>query len=322
MATPFEIVIAGAEAEYARQAAGAVFDRIDRFERLLSRFDPCSEIGQINRLGPGESVRVDLDVLDCLLIANEVHCDTGGAFDVTVGPAMRCIRDDQGHPKTPEPQEIDAAFARVGMNRLILNGQEPSVGVVSRRAGNAGRWPGCVEVDLGGIGKGFALDRTVEILDDWGIGNVLIHGGTSTALVMGSGGEAGGCPPGTEGWAVGVGGPWGHAAGLEKIILRRGALSGSGFEAKGRHILDPRTGRPARGHLGAWVVCPTAAVADALSTAFVVMTTDEVRAYCEAHEDVSAFVVAADPGARDAAAGRLISIGRARGADGSPLWRR
>lgn len=319
MATPFEIVIADVEEEYARQAAGAVFDRIDRFERLLSRFDPCSEIAQINRLGPGESVRVDMDVLDCLLIANEVHCDTGGAFDVTVGPVMQCIRDEQGHPKTPEPGRIDAAFAGVGMNRLILNGEQASVGVVQC---DAGQWPGCVEVDLGGIGKGFALDRTVEILDDWGIGNVLIHGGTSTALVMGSGGEAGGCGPGAEGWAVGVGGPWGRAAGLEKIILRRGALSGSGFEAKGRHILDPRTGRPAQGHLAAWAVCPTAAVADALSTAFVVMTTDEVRAYCDAHEDVSAFVVEADPGAREAAAGTLISIARARDPDGSPLWQR
>jgi thiamine biosynthesis lipoprotein len=130
----------------------------------------------------------------------------------------------------------------------------------------------------------------VTILDDWEIHSALIHGGTSTALAIGSGGPSAGCPEGREGWPVGVGGVWGAGAGRRTIVLKDAALSGSGTETQGQHVLDPRTGGPALGHPAAWVVCPTAAEADALSTAFMVMSTDEVREYCASHPDVSAFL--------------------------------
>lgn len=163
-------------------------------------------------------------------------------------------------------------------------------------------------VDLGGIGKGFALDCASVLLDDWDIANAMIHGGTSTALVLGSGGAAGGCPPGVSGWAMGVGADWGAAAGLERIILRSGAVSGSGVELQGEHIIDPRTGKEALAHLAAWAVCPSAARADALSTAFVVMSTEEVEGYCAAHDDTAALVVPR-PGDGQGAQARLISFG-------------
>lgn len=231
MATTFEVVIAGEETRYAEQAAAAVFAEIDRIENHLSRFHACSDVSQINRLKPGESMRVGSVVFECLEIASRINTETGGAFDVTV-PA--------------------------------------------------------VQLDLGGIGKGHALDQAAEILKDWSIDSALIHGGTSTALAIGGISDGG--------WPLGVGGEWGRAdkkadGGSEKIVLKDAALSGSGTEVKGHHILDPRTGRPASGHLATWVVCPSAAVADALSTAFMVMGTSKVERYCASHPEVSALVV-------------------------------
>jgi len=305
MNTPFEVVIAHEDETYAGQAAMAVFREVDRIEGLLSRFNPCSDVGQINLLDAGRTTGVEPEVLDCLLVANEVFCETGGAFDVTVGPAVQCKRDDEGHPVSASDDDWAAAFARVGMSRLILNFDEFNVGVKGLPDGT---WPGRAVVDLGGIGKGFALDCVVQTLTDWSISDALIHGGTSTALVMGSGGAAGGCPAGATGWALGVGADWGPPAGIEKVILRRGALSGSGVELQGEHIIDPRTGRPALTHVGAWAICPSAARADALSTAFVVMSTEDVEAYCHAHDDTAALVVPR-PGLGLVGEGTLLTFG-------------
>jgi len=90
---------------------------------------------------------------------------------------------------------------------------------------------------------------------------------------------------------VTVGGKWGDAAGLGGALLRDQAVSGSGTEVKGGHVLDPRTGKPARGHPAAWVIAPSAAVADALSTAFMVMSTGEVEDFCARHPEISALLV-------------------------------
>jgi len=314
MATTFEIVVAGEEERYACQAAQAAFGEIDRLEGLLSRFDPCSDVAQINRLEPGEWVCVSVDVYRCLKIAMQVYNETKGAFDVTVGPLMQCWRDEAGKTREPTPADLAAARARIGMERLILDesggeddktaepllpeddfedtGRTRSEGPRNFRVGVRPESEGAsalgVEVDLGGIGKGFALERIAEILDDWDVSSALVHGGTSTALAIGSTGEG-------TGWPVGVGGEWGRAVGLERILLREGALSGSGMEVKGRHVFDPRSGRPAESHLAAWVCCPSAAVADALSTAFLVMSTDAVEAFCASRPDVSALVVAPGP---------------------------
>ena len=306
MATSFEVVISDEESEYARQAAQAVFDEIDRIERLLSRFDPGSDISQINLLKPGDSVLVDVDVFSCLQTALKVDEETGGAFDVTIGPLMNCYRDEAGNPLQPTETVIKEALTRIGMNRLILighldesdqlsqendNEKSPvtpryfSVGIASDPESTT---ESGIEIDLGGIGKGFALDRISEILNDWDITSTLVHGGTSTALAIGSPEQVTGDVPG---WRVGVGGEWGKKVGLDTILLHNCALSGSGMEVKGQHIIDPRTGLPAIHHKDAWVCCPSAARADALSTAFMVMSIDEVNIYCDSHPEVSVLIV-------------------------------
>ena len=296
MYTTFEVIFAGEEEPYARQAAQAVFREIDRLEGLLSRFDPGSDVSQISRLRPGETTRVSLEAFECLRAANRVHAATGGAFDVTVGPLMRCWRTQDGLPRQPSQGEIDAARERIGMDRLVFGrgavaGEDGFEIGLKAAEGSAAQG---IDVDLGGIGKGYALEKAAELLEDWSIEAALLHSGTSTALAIGSGGAAAGCPTGREGWPVGVAGKWREAAGIERIVLRDRALSGSGTEVKGDHIIDCRTGRVARGHLGAWVSCASAAEADALSTAFMVMAPREVEAYCSGWPDVAALLVSED----------------------------
>lgn len=268
MATIFEVMVRGHDEDYAGQAARAVFREIDRIEGLFSRFDPTTDIARLNRLGPGESLAVGVETYECLSLAEEVRRDSGGAFDINV----RALIKYKGRAGT-SPFEL----ART------------TVGFVVRRSVPEGGRPAPIELDLGGIGKGYAIDRAVEVLGDWSVEDALVHGGTSTAAAIGDAPGADG--GGGKGWPVGVGAGWPCPEAPSSFRLRGRSVSGSGTEVKGRHILDPRTGLPAGGHLAAWVSHPSAAMSDALSTAFMVMTTDEVEAYCRRHQEVWALVV-------------------------------
>ena len=274
MATTFEIFIAGKEAVYAGQAARAAFDEIDRLERLFSRFDPSSEISRIGRLEPGGSLRVGIETAAVLGLAAFVQSETGGAFDVNylgTGPKGGGRRKPHSRP-LPALLGVDADDRGFEVTRLR-----------SERRASAP----AVELDLGAVGKGYALDAALARLRDWDVENVLLHAGTSTALAAGPGPAKGGRG---DGWPVGAGSTAGATSGPGRVILRNRALSGSGTEVKGAHIIDPRTGRPAGGHAAAWAAHPSAAASDALSTAFMVMSTAEVAAFCGRHPEVWALV--------------------------------
>jgi thiamine biosynthesis lipoprotein len=240
MATVFEVRCAHPDARYARQAADAAFAVVDRLEQELSRFVGNSDVSRVNALGLGETARVGPSTLDCLLVAQRMREVTGGAFDVSLGSGLDAL-------------ELDAdAFT-----------------VRARRDG--------VRLDLGGIGKGYAVDRAAELLaGDWGLEHVLVHGGFSSVLALSA-------PPGADGWPLTLTAP---ASGqpIARLSASHRALSASGTR-KGEHILDPRTGRPAAGR-AAWVALPragegsedAAAIAEALSTAFMVLPEDEIAA--------------------------------------------
>lgn len=246
MTTPFEVLVSGKEREYARQASAAVFREFDRIESLLSKYDAGSDIGQANLLPPGGSVRVGIETIECLELAVWAHQVSGGLFDPTVG---------------------------TGFQWLVVDRVNFSVGW--RKEGKG-------VLDLGGIGKGYAIDKAAEILADWEVSDALISGGSSTVLALG------------REWPVGVGGPWGEAAGLEPLRLKNQALSGSGTEVKGDHIINPLTGQPAKRHLAAWAVHRSASVADALSTAFMMMEKEKIGQLCKAHPGTAAYVVDPD----------------------------
>lgn len=299
MTTVFEVLIAGQEKDYARQAAMAVFAEIDHLEEQLSRFDARSDVAQLNRLMPGEAIGVSWEVVSCLELAQRLYRETAGAFDVTFrsrprGAMGELVLCGIGHATVQQPED----------------GPKLPGFIAGRRPSENGGARNSLEIDLGAIGKGYALDRVVDVLADWGIESALLNAGTSTVLALAA-------PPGQQGWQVGVGGIWGKSAGKETVLLSHAALSGSGEEVKGTHVIDPRTGKPTDTHQAAWVLCKTsagtdseevagtaedfgsAALSDALSTAFMVMTTEEVDVYCAARPAIAAMVVdrnAAEPG--------------------------
>jgi len=269
MGTFFEVVIAGQEPRYAGQAAAEVFGEIDRLERLFNRFDPASEISRINRLRPGEAMVIGVETYDCLLLAESIRVETGGAFDVlALTKAARRKPDGSIRAADEEFPALELVDAGGMFELRVRPGAAPGLAAFT--------------LDLGAIGKGFAVDQAIGLLEDWSVDNALVHGGTSTAAGIGGG-------PDGSGWPVGVGGGWPGAPREFKLLDR--ALSGSGTEVKGQHILDPRTGGTAGGHLAAWAAHPTAAVSDALSTAFMIMAADEVEAFCDGHDDVWALVI-------------------------------
>jgi thiamine biosynthesis lipoprotein len=270
MGTAFEGLVAGCEIRYARQAVQAAFAEVERLESLFSRFNASSEVSQINRLKPGESMRIGIETFECLTLAEKMRQETAGAFDINFRSLLKSRR--RAEEKGP------------GMILSPTNGFTLALEPAPSENGQA-----CLDLDLGGIGKGYALDRAVEILAcDWDVDRFLLHSGTSTAFAVG---DAPDIKPDEEGWPVGAGTALGFAGPSMRLFLKNRALSGSGTEVKGHHIVDPRTGLPADRHLAAWVSHPRAAAADALSTAFMVMSLEEIERYCNGHPEVWALII-------------------------------
>ncbi|MBP5319728.1 MAG: FAD:protein FMN transferase [Kiritimatiellae bacterium] len=282
MATTFELMVFNEDPRIAESAATQVFALIDRIEAQISRFQDVSEVAMISRLKPGEVYRVDRETMDLLLISTEICAATGGAFDVTVGSVMDALRTVNHRWSALTEEERQDALATCGMNRLIL---DPDHFMVSVKPDRLGR-PTPLQLDFGAIGKGFVIDLACEMLErDWEMENFLLHGGTSTVAARGSMGDGG------EGWTINVGGDWRIRAGIETLRISKGAISGSGFEEQGFHVVDPRKGVAAARHAGAWSYAESAAWADGLSTAFLGMDWKEIESACEACPGCGALVV-------------------------------
>lgn len=273
MATTFELFILHEDGHYAQQAAQAAFDKLDELEQELSRYVENSDISRINNLSAGQSAKVGLDTFECLQISRRINTETNGAFDITVGSLMSCWLNPDKSLRVPSKEELIRARQRTGMNHLQLDESKYMVELLRDD----------VQIDLGGIGKGYAIDKMAELLRDWSIDVALIHGGYSTALGIGS-------PRGTQGWSVTLSNPHNLKQTLAGLHLQNQALSGSGLQ-KGRHIIDPRRHEPVEGSSAAWACARDAATADALSTAFMVLSPDEINQYCSRHPDVLAMII-------------------------------
>ena len=248
MATFFEVRVAHESETYARQAAQAAFEITGRMEKLLSRYREDSEISQIRALPPNELLRISPDTFHCLQLAAQMQELTGGAFDPGLGAQMDLQRDAALAPSGP-------GLARRG--RLLMDADRFMVSVVE----------GPVVLDLGAIGKGFTLDRMAEELRNWDLTRVLLIAGESSLLALD------GPTFDSTGWEVSI-------TATRKLNLKRCAVGASGTSVKGAHILDPRTGRPSSTPYRTWALHASAAIADALSTAWMLLAPDEIDQVC------------------------------------------
>jgi thiamine biosynthesis lipoprotein len=278
MATVFEWVMFEESVADAQAAASAAFQQIDALEQKLSFFISHSDMSRINGLSAGCGVIVSVDAFACLQIAQAIHLKTGGAFDPTTGALVtgRTPWNAMDRPSISARSHATAVPRQIGFHLLRL---DPATRLVSALADD-------VKVDLGAIGKGFALDMAAEIMRDYGIGSALLSAGQSTMLPIG-------LPPDQNGWSMLLRDPRDETTVLHRVLLRTGALSTSAV-ADDPHILDPASGLPTTAAIGAWACAPTAAESDALSTAFVVMRPDAVRDYCQRYPQVGAGMFSAN----------------------------
>ena len=275
MATVFEIRCAHPDATHARQAAQAAFEVVDRLELLFSRFIENSDITRINHLAAGDAIIVAFETMECLQLASLIHAETGGAFDISLG---------------------------TGFESLEL--RPADVVVAARAPSEVGSAVQPVQLDLGAIGKGFAVDRMAEVLEEWDVGQALIDAGQSSVLALEP-------PPGEDGWMLTLSEPVEHGTGtvLVRLRARQQVLGASGIQKKD-HIWNTREQAPVRLRRAAWVSAPravladisrqagiepsAAAVADALSTAFMISAPDDIDAYCRTHPGLEAWSLGAE----------------------------
>jgi len=226
-------------------AAAAAFEELRRLDRMLSHYRPESAWSDVNRHASERAVAVPQELFDLVVAALEHSRRSEGAFDITVGPLMRAWGFQEGTGQLARDDVLQQARARVGYAHVLLDAAHRTIRFAR---------PG-VELDPGGIGKGYAVDRMIAVLADHGIDRALVSAAGSSLYAMGA-------PPGEDGWPVVIGG---RPAGSNQVrlLLKDESLSTSGsfarsFRADGRtygHILDPRTGYPAGGFLAA-VVAP------------------------------------------------------------------
>ena len=212
-------------------------------------------------------MRVSAPVFRLLQTAERITAQSQGAFDVTVAPLMKCWGFVRGTGTWPDEEAIRAAQALAGMRHVTLHEKGRTVSFARKG----------VSIDLGGIGKGYAIDEATQVLRDCGVERALLHGGTSTAVALGS-------PPDADAWQVAVPAP-GTTEPLAVVALKDEALSvsaewGKFFERDGvtyGHVIDPRTGYPVHGAMLSAVVHDSATEADAWSTAMMVMDREELE---------------------------------------------
>lgn len=266
MASRFELVLQGEDEVWLRAAGEEALAEIARLDRQLTIYSEASEISRINARAADGPVAVEPRLFELLKAANRYAALTDGAFDVTVAPLMRAWGFFRGSGRLPDADDLEKARSVTGMHLVHLD--ESNRTIRFERKG--------VLLDLGAIGKGYAVDEAVLLLREAGVERAFLHGGTSTAYGLGK-------PIEGSRWQVAVSYPGEErssdeesllaVAPLENASLSVSAVWGKAFETEGTsygHVLDPRRGYPVEGAMLTAVVSDSATEADVLSTALLV----------------------------------------------------
>jgi FAD:protein FMN transferase len=270
MACAYAIEAYGTDAEALPRILNEAFDEVDRIARLMSHYRADSPLSRINREAARSPVTVEPELFNFIADAMRYHRDSGGAFDITVGPLMKVWGFFRGEGRVPTNDELAAARRHVGGSHVVMNSLERTIAF-----DDAG-----VELDLGGIAKGYAVDRVVRLLKQRQIAAALISAGGSTIYGLGA-------PPGRDAWHVAIQDPVDPRKTALTVQLKDRALSVAGSAEKSftsggvtySHIMDPRTGKPAQGMLSVAVLANSGTAGDALDNALFVLGPAGSRSY-------------------------------------------
>jgi len=248
MGATYSIALYGYDRVKMEAAVDAAFDEVRRLDELLSNYQPGSQWSEVNRNAAIQPVRVSPELFQLLAACVEYSRKSEGAFDITVGPLMKVWGFYKGSGHLPHKPEVAAALARVGYRHIRLDPDARTV-----RFDRPG-----VEMDPGGVGKGYAVDRMVEVLRQNGVRTALVAGSGSSIYGMGA------PPDEPRGWPVKIKDPKDSRKTLAEVWLKDSSMSTSGsyekfFRAEGKiyaHIMDPRTGYPAQGSVSVSVIAP------------------------------------------------------------------
>jgi len=276
MGTVLEVTLVSDRPEEARRQIARAFERVLALDAQLTRFDPRSELSRLNQSAGQGPQTVGRDLAAVLARSIEGTQLTRGAFDVTVGPLVALWIRAAHRDRAPSAEEITRELAHVGATRIRISGSA-AVDLPD---------PG-MRVDLGGVAKGYALDRVAAQLHATGFDTALVQLGESSTWALGA-------PPGEPGWRLGLRGASGDVEGV--VLLRDRAFSvssslGQWSEIGGRrygHVIDPRDGRALTRTAQAAVVSGDATLAEILSTALVVLGPDQGLEVVEGLDDVEA----------------------------------
>jgi len=279
----------GPDAESLPAAVGEALDEIDRLDRLMSHYRRDSPLSRLNQEAANGPVAVEPELLDFLAECLRWSRESDGAFDITVGPLMKAWGFFRDEGRVPGDDEFAGVLKVVGYRHVVLD----------RTAGTVRFDRPGVELDLGGIGKGYAVDRAVEVLRRRRIASALVNLGGSSVYGLGA-------PPGREAWEVGIADPTSPGKTARTVKLRDRSLSVSGgyerfFEKDGMtysHIVDPRTGRPVEGVLSVAVLTARATDGDALDDVLFVLGPERGRSLVRLTPASEALVFLPGPGGR------------------------
>ena len=261
MGATWTVAVYGADRFKQDAAIDDAFEEVRRLDHLLSNYRPDSEWSVVNRQAADGPVKLSEELFSLLAACQEYSRQSDGAFDITVGPLMRVWGFYKGTGRFPHRDEIRTALGRIGWRKVVLDPAARTVKFTARG----------VELDPGGIGKGYAVDRMVAILRQRGVTSALISAGTSSIYAIGT-------PPGEQGWKVSVRHPKDARRTVQDFYLKDESMSTSGnyekfFMAGGKmysHIMDPRTGYPSQGMLSVSVIAPKTIDSEAWAKPFYI----------------------------------------------------
>lgn len=284
MGMPFRVVLYARDEATANEATRLVFSRIKQLNAVFSDYEPDSELNRLcQTAGQGKAVPVSEDLRKVLTRSLELSRVSGGAFDVTVGPVVRLWRKSRRLKRLPTEAEITAARALVGYQHVRLDDKAGTVELLK---------PG-MQLDLGGIAVGYAIDDCLALLKSKGITSALIDGSGDIGVSD--------APPGTSGWRIGVAPLEAEAEPSRFLVLKNAAVTTSGdafqfVEFGGKrysHIVDPATGLGLQDRASVTVVARDCTTADSYATAVCVMGPAGGLELIEATPNAAALIVRA-----------------------------